>query len=60
MRTLKFLKIVLRSIFIDDIIYHIARHLPRHIYFNRKLKIVKYRMKNFKERKKLTYHYHYH
>jgi hypothetical protein len=60
MKSLKFLKIMLGSIFIDDIIYNISRHFNRHIYFNKKLKIVKYRMKNFKQRKKLTSHYFYH
>jgi len=60
MNTLKLLKIILRTIFIEEIIFIISKHLPHKLFTSKKLKIVKYRMKNFKSRKKLSSHYYYH
>ncbi len=50
------------SIFNQDIIYSISKQFTRNMYlfYYKKRKLIKYKLKNFNERKKLTYHYHYH
>jgi len=62
MRSIKFLSIMFRSIFNQDIIYSISKQFTRNMYlfYYKKRKVIKYKLKNLNERKKLTYHYHYH
>jgi hypothetical protein len=62
MKSLKFLNIMFRTIFNQDIIYQLSRHFTRNMYifFYKKRSLIKYRLKFHKERKKLTTHYYYH
>lgn len=62
MKSIKFLTIMFSSIFNQDIIYSISKQFTRNMYlfYYKKRKLIKYKLKNFNERKKLTYHYHYH
>jgi hypothetical protein len=62
MRSIKFLSIMFRSIFNQDIIYSISKQFTRNMYlfYYKKRKVIKYKLKNFNERKRIKYHYYYH
>lgn len=62
MKTLHFLTIMFRYTFNEDIIYNISKNFTRsmNIFYNKKRQAIKVRIKNFKERKKYSYHYYYH
>lgn len=51
-----------RSIFNQDIIYSISKQFTRNMYlfYYKKRKVIKYKLKNFNERKRIKYHYYYH
>lgn len=62
MKTITFLTKMFRNTFNNDIIYKISQNFTRNMtmFYYKKKKLIKYRIKNFKERKKICYHLYYH